>query len=154
QPQYNGTFAVTVLNTTTFTFTPLTIPTAVKATGNITATPVGIRLPATNVNITAISRTGPVVTVTTAQPHGFSNTEVASFGYETPFVCIGGGAAPSQREYVGLFAVTVIDPVTFSFTVAATARNALPLPLPQAPQTSGLPAGMFAYARGIRALSI
>jgi subtilisin-like proprotein convertase family protein len=139
QPQYNGTFVVTVLNTTTFTFAPLTPPSVAKATGNISATPVGLRLPATNVSITAVSRTGPVVTVTTAQPHGFSNNEVVS---------IGGG---SQVEYRGLFAVTVIDPVTFTFTVAPTARtSAPPLPLPQAPQ----PADMFAYARGIHALSI
>src|SRR5262249_28415923 len=135
--QYNGTFVVTVVNPTTFTFQPLTPPLA-KATGNISATPVGLRLPATNVAITAVSRTGPVVTVTTAQPHGFSNNELVS---------IGGGR---QVEYRGLFAVTVIDPVTFTFTVAPTARGGIPLPLPQAPQ----PADMFAYARGVHALSI
>jgi subtilisin-like proprotein convertase family protein len=139
QPQYNGTFVVTVVNTATFTFTPLTTPLVVKATGIISVTPESLRLPAENVSIAALSRTGPIVTVTTAQPHGFANNEVVS---------VGGG---SQIEYRGLFAVTVIDPVTFTFTVPPTARTAAPpLPLPQAPQ----PADMYAYARGIRALSI
>jgi subtilisin-like proprotein convertase family protein len=108
---YNGTFTVTVVDATHFTFTVTGNP-ASPASGPITATPLpvspamgGITL--TVVQVQSISETNGIATVTTLQPHGLTNgTQVVISGATDP-------------AYNGTFPIIVTGANSFTYNIAA-----------------------------------
>ena len=94
QPEYNGTFTITVLNANQFTYTVSGTPVS-PATGTITA------------NTRFITRSGATATVTIPS-HGFTNGTYVSISGLT------------QPEYNGVFAISGATTNTFNITVSGS----------------------------------
>lgn len=96
QTDYNGTFLVTAINSSTvFTYTVANSPTT-PATGTITAV----------YGVGSITRSLTVATVTTPSPHRLAANASVTI------------AGASQTDYNGTFTVTVTGLNTFTYTVA------------------------------------
>jgi subtilisin-like proprotein convertase family protein len=96
---YNGTFAITVTSPTTFTYQITTPPLPVgPATGTI-------KVRSASAAVTSLTISGNTATATTAGPNGFVTNEMVTIA----------GASPAG--YNGTFAVTVVNPTTFTYTI-------------------------------------
>ena len=96
---FNGTFIVTVLNTTSFTYTMATTPVVIPTT--IGSYVVTVQTMSTMV------KTGIVATLTTPVNHDLVSGDVVTIS----------GAVPSQ--YNGTYYVIVLSPTTFGYVMAA-----------------------------------
>ena len=108
-PEYNGTFNYTKTGNKSFTYSiAATTPTS-PATGTITAD--GSTSPKT---ISSLTRSGSVVTATTAAAHGFTTGQTVS---------IGGTAGTNEGGYVGSFSITVLSSTSFKYNVVTTPQS-------------------------------
>lgn len=101
---YNGSFIITKLNATQFTYTITEYPPA-PATGTYTAT-----IPGPLVSISSLVRSGTTMTAT-ATAHGFVTGDVPTL------------SGANQTQYNGSFSVTVVDANTFTYTIPAVTEG-------------------------------
>lgn len=99
-PEFNGTFSVTPLSATTFSY-PITVDPPSPATGNYSAS-----LPSNPLKITSLTRSSTSVTATTASAHGYTTGAT---------VTIAGAAG---ANYNGSFVVTTTGANTFTYTIS------------------------------------
>jgi uncharacterized repeat protein (TIGR01451 family) len=105
QPEYDGTFAITVTGVNTFTYTPTADP-GVSATFAIPLTASRISLRASG-----ITRVGTLATITTASNHIYSTGDS---------VTISGATGADAALYNGTFTITVTGANTFTYAMAGT----------------------------------
>ncbi|SEA21133.1 hypothetical protein [Variovorax sp. YR216] len=98
-PEFNGTFSITPVTTTTFTY-PITIDPPAPATGSYKAS-----VPSKPISVTSLTRAGTTVTATTSAAHNYVNGTTVTIA----------GAAGSR--YNGSFPVTSTGTNTFTYTI-------------------------------------
>lgn len=108
-PEYNGTFNYTKTGNKSFTYSIAAITPASPATGTITAD--GSTSPKT---ISSLTRSGSVVTASTAAAHGFTTGQTVS---------IGGTAGTNEGGYVGSFPITKVSDTSFTYNVVTTPQS-------------------------------
>ena len=96
---YNGTFSLGLVNATTFFYTVAETP-LTPASGLI-----NVALPGAPISVVSITRVGSIATVTTSAVHGFTNGQMIIM------------TGATQSEYNGTYAITVVTPTTFSYSV-------------------------------------
>lgn len=98
QTEYNGTFTITLISSTSFSYTVAESPPS-PTTGSFTAT-----IPSNPQLITSITRSGTTATVT-LNGHGYANGQAITI------------TGATQAQYNGTFTITKIDNNQFSYTV-------------------------------------
>jgi len=105
QNEYNGTYPITVTGGSTFTYQVSGTPATPATTSTV------LRYQDSDYpQITSITRSGSIATVTVARHHGFSNS--SSW---TAFI-----TGADQSEYNGSFTVTATSSTTFTYTVTGS----------------------------------
>lgn len=97
--EFNGTFSITPLTTTTFTY-PITIDPPTPSTGTYTAS-----VPSNPIAV-ALTRSGTTVTGTTTAAHGYATGQTVTV------------AGATGSRYNGSYAVTSTGTNTFSYTIS------------------------------------
>lgn len=102
---YNGTYPITVTGASTFTYQVSGSPTTPATTSNV------LRYQDSDYpQITSITRSGSLATVTISRAHGYSNTS-----QWTAFI-----TGADQAEYNGQFTVEATSSTTFTYTVSGS----------------------------------
>ena len=100
QPEYNGSFSITVTGATTFTYTVSGTPATPATTTTTIQWNIG--------SVSSITRSSTTATVTTAAVHGRATNDKVVI------------VKADQSEYNGFFTITVTSPTTFTYTVSGT----------------------------------
>ena len=98
-PEFNGTFSITPLSTTSFSY-PITIDPPTPSKGTYSAS-----VPSNPITITSLTRSGTTVTATSAAAHGYVTDQTVTVA----------GAAGSN--YNGSYVVTYTGPTTFTYSI-------------------------------------
>src|SRR5437867_1014788 len=105
---YNGTFAITVVDPTTFTYKMLRTTTGSPATGYVFWRPASAGSSFNGLPVSRLTSSGTAATLVTLSPHGLATNDIATIG----------GA--NEPEYNGSFAVTRLDATTVTYTTNGT----------------------------------
>jgi type IV pilus assembly protein PilY1 len=97
-PEFNGTFSITPLTTTTFTY-PITIDPPTPSSGTYSAS-----VPSNPLKVTSLTRSGTTVTATTMAAHGYVTGQTVSI------------AGATGANYNGSYVVTSTGTNTFTYT--------------------------------------
>jgi hypothetical protein len=118
QSAYNGTFAITYVDSSTFRYTISSDTAASPATGTITAQATSLATKATVTSLKTVSSNGTASTATSLVRSGTTVTVTRSnHGFVNGQTVIVSGATPS--EYNGTFTITYLSSDTFSYQIAS-----------------------------------